>query len=90
MADVKEALVRAFAGRDDGSQEILHQVEELATRHQQEFAILNANPNFSQDKWDSKHRFTGSVHCESIVAVELVKHVSGPVLIYKCQMPNAT
>jgi hypothetical protein len=75
MADVKEALKRTFAGKDEKSQKILQQVKELTTSHHQQFAKLNANRNLSQSRWDGKHMFTGSVHCESIVAVDLIKHV---------------
>ena len=81
MADVKEALENAFAGRDEASQEILQQVKELITCHEHHFAKLNANHNLSQEMWDSKPTFTGTVHCEAIVAVDLVKHVSDLILI---------
>jgi hypothetical protein len=83
MADVKEALENAFAGRDEASQEILRQVKELITGHEQHFANLNANHNPSQKTWDGKHMFRGSVHCEAIVAVDLAKRVSD-ILIDKC------
>lgn len=81
MADVKEALGNAFAGKDKVSQTILQQVKELITCHEHHFAKLNANHNPSVKMWDSKHDFTGSVHCEAIVAVDLVKHVSDLILI---------
>ena len=81
MADVKEALENAFAGRDKESQKILQQVKELITCHEYHFAKLNANKNSSQEMWDGKHTFTGAVHCEAIVAVDLVKHVSDLILI---------
>lgn len=81
MADVKEALENAFAGRDEVSQKILQQVKELITCREHHFAKLNANNNSLQKMWDSKHRFTGTVHCEAIIAVDLVKYVSGLILI---------
>jgi len=75
MADVKEALENAFAGRDEVSQKILQQVKELITCHERHFAKLNANHDSSRKMWDGKHKFTGTVHCEAIVAVDLVKHL---------------
>lgn len=68
-------MENAFAGRDKESQKILQQVKELITCYKHHFAKLNANKNSSQETWDSKHTFTGTVHCEAIVAVDLVKHL---------------
>jgi len=50
-------------------------VEELITCHEPHFAKLNANHNSSRKMWDGKHTFTGSVHCEAIVALDLVKRL---------------
>lgn len=75
MANVKDALENAFAGSDEVSQKILRQVEELTTNHERHFAKLNANNDSLRKMWDGKHKFTGTVHCEAIVAVDLVKHL---------------
>jgi hypothetical protein len=71
MADVGKALENAFAGRGEKSQEILQQVKGLIACNEHHFTRLN---------WP---QFTGSVHCEAIVAVDLFKHVSDLILIDK-------
>ncbi|OCL00741.1 uncharacterized protein K441DRAFT_672377 [Cenococcum geophilum 1.58] len=75
MANVEEALENAFAGSDKVSREVLRQVKELITCHENHFVKLNAIKDSSRKEWDGKLKFTGTVHCEAIVAVDLVKHL---------------
>jgi hypothetical protein len=80
MADVKEAFENTFAGTDMASQKILQQVKELITCREQHFAKLNVNRDPSRNTWEGKHKFSGTVYCESIIALDFLKHVSDLIL----------
>jgi hypothetical protein len=77
-------LENAFAGRGEASKKIKEQVIRLVACREHPFDKLNANRNRSQKIWNGEHSFNGTVHCEAIVAVDLIKHVRDLILIDKC------